>query len=138
MDNALQGLEEANVAAEQGKRYFMDALKRAKSMRKNRLHRRPVSELCVFDDFEKSDQALMFEHVLKQRKELKRQILRSYPLLNKRPRSNDPILAVSSDMLQNVVARGKIREFATDKEKVDSLIKLLNKHKEKPHFGNQN
>ena len=133
MDNALQGLEEANVAAEQGKRYFMDALKRAKSMRKNRLHRRPVSELCVFDDFEKSDQALMFEHVLKQRKELKRQILRSYPLLNKRPRSNDPILAVSSDMLQNVVARGKIREFATDKEKVDSLIKLLNKHKEKPH-----
>ena len=93
MDNALQGLEEANVAAEQGKRYFMDALKRAKSMRKNRLHRRPVSELCVFDDFEKSDQALMFEHVLKQRKELKRQILRSYPLLNKRPRSNDPVVA---------------------------------------------
>ena len=39
----------------------MDALKRAKSMRKNRLHRRPVSELCVFDDFEKSDQALMFD-----------------------------------------------------------------------------
>ena len=68
MDNALMGLEEANVAAEQGKLYFMNALRRAKNMRKNRPQHMSMNELCVFDNCEKCNQARIFEHVLKQRK----------------------------------------------------------------------
>ena len=133
MDNALTGLEEANVAAEQGKRYFMNALRRAKNMRKNRLQHRSTNELCVFDNHVNCNQVQIFEHVLKQRKMLKRQLFRSRSSFNMRSQNNDHIVESRSNVLQNFGPQGNLGDCTSDREKIEFYIESLNQYKKVTH-----
>ena len=122
MDNALMGLEEANVAAEQGKRYFMNALRRAKNMRKNRPQHMSMNELCVFDNYVNCNQAQIFEHVLKQRKMLKRSF-------NMRSKNNEHVVESRNDVLKNVGPQRKLGDCSSNREKIEFYIESLNQYK---------